>query len=190
MGQLLVLHPCQHLVGSSCWSPVPDEQKEECPLCEVKILCKESVHVHNTIARFDTFLEKKSQERIRIKLAESTIGGKKVGEGLTVVDVEAIMGYFDIRARLETAKADLGPLFPSARDLTPEQREQKHLFLDSIKQYDYGSEQEKIAFALFAFNISREADFTLEDLKKILPSTSHRIKGQFAAVLEDKEKTP
>ena len=59
-----VLHPCQHLVGSGCWSKVPDEQKEECPVCEVKILGNESVRVHNTVARYDLAKGKKLNERV------------------------------------------------------------------------------------------------------------------------------
>ena len=51
MRQLHVLHPCQHLVGAGCWSSVPDQHKDKCPVCKVGIRCDENVRVHLTVKK-------------------------------------------------------------------------------------------------------------------------------------------
>ena len=163
---------------------MPDDQKNKCPVCEVKILCTENVRVHTTIERFDLAMEKKLKESIEVKREEAIIGKKKIEEGLNIADVDAIVSYLDIRVRIESVKGNLGPLLASNTTVTPEQQERLAAFLTSMQQYDYRSEERKIAFALFAFNINRETDFTLEDLKIILASTENQIKRHFAAILE------
>ena len=49
-GRILVLHPCQHLVGSGCWSTVPNGQRDRCPVCKVGIQCEEGIGVTSVLA--------------------------------------------------------------------------------------------------------------------------------------------
>lgn len=195
--QLHVLHPCQHLVGSGCWSSLPDEHKDKCPVCKVGIRCNEKVRVHShavhvvpasqdSVAKSSGLEKEKPLGQAQHVIVENAENKMKVG--LNDVDVRAIMYYMNLRARLDAVKDNLCTLSASIKTLTPTHRERLVLFLANTPQNNQDSMQRKVEVALSAFNISGGTSFTMNDLRKILSSAEEWIKKHFAAILKDNEQ--
>ena len=200
-GQLHVLHPCQHLVGSRCWYNVPDEHQEKCPVCKVEVGCDERVRVHSAIAMFAPasqtlngqdpdsqvpfFSGPGSGEIQKDSQAEEVAVDKKMREGLNDVDVRAIMYYMNLRARLDTTKGSLGTLLASTKTLTPAHRDRLVLFLANSPQSHQDNAHRRVEVALSAFNISGGTNFTMNDLRKILSSAEDWIQRHFAAIFDE-----
>ena len=166
MKQLVVLHPCQHLVGSVCWATVPDEQKDKCPVCKVDIQSKE-------------------KEMIKITDVQDFVIDKETKRILSLDDVKAMINYMNVRARLPTDDGSLREALAPIDNLTPTQQDRLVLFLTNVPRSDQDSDRQKIGVALSAFNISHDTKFTLTDLKKMLSTASDWITGHFAAILQD-----
>lgn len=192
--QLHVLHPCQHLVGSGCWTSVPDEHKYKCPVCKVEILRDEKVGVHSAVktstpASQDTVPKTSGwEEEMEGGKAQDMLAWKKIEEGLNDIDVRAIMYYMNLRALLDSVKGSLSTLLASTKCLTPTHRERLVLFLTHAPQTNEDSRQRKVEIALSAFNISGGTNFTINDLRTTLSSAEGWIKKHFAAILENNEK--
>lgn len=188
--QIHVLHPCQHIIGAGCWSSLPNQHRDKCPLCKVEIEYQELIGIQNELAR-------RSQasgvsipgfrETVIGSQAEETAEEKKMREGLNDVDVRAIMYYMNLRARLDTTKGSLGTLLASTQTLTPAHRDRLVLFLVNSPQNLHDSAHRKIEVALSAFNISGGTNFTMNDLRKILFSAEDWVKQHFAAILDESE---
>lgn len=187
-GQLHVLHPCQHLVGSRCWDTVPDHLKEECPRCKVEVKRDEIVRVESATARYGqpcAVCTRGSQEASKVSQAEEATADLKMREGLNDVDVRAIMYYMNLRARLDMIKDNLGTLLASTNTLTPVHRDRLVLFLANSPQSHHDTAHRKVEVALMAFNISRGTNFTMNDLRKTLASAEDWVKRHFAAIFTD-----
>lgn len=192
--QLHILHPCLHLVGSGCWTSVPDEHKDKCPVCKVKIRCDEKVRVRSPVENLAPASRESETERTGsdqqaedIKVQRIFVE-QKMNEGLNDVDVRAIMYYMNLRARLDTVKGFLPTLLASTKTLTPTHRKRLILFLANTPATNDDDKQQKVDIALSAFNISGGTYFTMNDLRTILSSAEGWIKKHFAAILEDTEK--
>ena len=196
-GQLHVLHPCQHIVGSGCWSTVPDYLKEECPICKVEIGRDEKVLVKSEKATFastdkdsdgqDSVVARTStfQKAVKESQAEEATTDLTMREGLNDVDIRAIMYYMNLRARLTKTKDNLGTLLALTKSLTPAHRDRLVLFLANSPQDHHDTAHRKIEVALMAFNISRGTNFTMNDLRKILGSADDWVKRHFAAIFDE-----
>ena len=205
---LQILHPCQHFVGSNCWSWVPEEQKDKCPVCNVKIECNEEVHISYSnvvsaplsLASITPTPSTAMAKGPRVREVEAEGRGKvngqseaykvymKMKEGLNTTDVGTIMYYMNLRARLQILEIDLATLLAPNTALSPAHRERLVLFLTNTPSNDQEPLRRKIELALFAFNIIRGTNFSLNDLKLALSSADRWIKEHFAAILEDEEK--
>ncbi|CAD6586539.1 MAG: hypothetical protein ASARMPREDX12_002381 [Alectoria sarmentosa] len=194
MRQLHVLHPCQHLVGSGCWSSVPDEHKDKCPVCKVEIRCDEKVRVYKAVERFVPGVQESETQMSGLEddvediQAQATIVENKLKEGLNDVDVRAIMYYMNLRARLDSIKGSLDTLLASTKTLTPTHRERLISFLANTPYHNHDTKRRQVEVALSALNISGGTSFTMNDLRKILGSTEGWIQKHFAAILEDDGK--
>ena len=186
--ELQILHPCQHFVGSGCWSRVPDELKDKCPVCNVKIECNEKVHVSYSNKRSGAQeIQVEGKEKVDGQ-SEAYIVYMKMKEGLNRTDVGTIMYYMNLRARLHTLEMDLGILLAPNTALSPAHRERLVLFLANTPSNDQEPSRRKIEVALSAFNIIRGTKFSLNDLKLALSSADRWIRIHFAAIFEDEEK--
>ena len=190
MKQLYVLHPCQHLVGSGCWSSVPDEIKDKCPVCKVEIQCDEKVRVHSEVVRGGTASPSLSGQDSALQVSVSTerqaqnfMVGNKKEDGLKDVDIRAIMYYMNLRARLHEVKGFLSTLLAQTKTPTPTHRERLIIFLANTPLSIQDSKHQKIEVALSAFNISGGTNFTMNDLRKALSSAEQWVKGHFSAIL-------
>lgn len=191
-GELHVLHPCQHIVGSGCWSTLPNYLKEECPICKVEIGRDERVRVNSGISastnqRDFVVTIPRSQEAVRESRTEEATADLKMREGLNDVEVRAIMYYMNLRARLDTTKGNLGTLLASTNTLTPAHRDRLVLFLANSPRDHYDNAHRKIEVALMAFNISCGTNFTMNDLRRILVSAEDWVKRHFAALFDESD---
>ena len=166
MKHLIVLHPCQHLVGSACWATVPDEQNDKCPVCKVDVRSKE-------------------KEMIAITNVQDFVVDNETKMILCIGGVKAMINYMNVRARLPMDDRSLREALGPIDHLTPTQQDRLVLFLTNMPHSDHDSDRQKIRVALSAFNISHDTNFTLKDLRKMLSSASDWITGHFAAILQD-----
>ena len=204
--QLRVFHPCQHIVGSQCWSSVPDKKKGRCPVCKVKIRCDEKIDVHAKVDRCaPTSSNSRSQEPEKfliltqdpplraqaLELEDGKENGQekdiimagKEKEGLDDVDAEAFMYFMNLQARLHYIKDGLGLLQAETKTLTPIRRDRLIRFLANVPQTYQGRKKPKIDVAMFS---SGGKYFTMDDLRKTLSSAEELIKENFAAVRDGK----
>lgn len=204
-GQLLVLHPCQHLVGSGCWASVPNENKDKCPLCKVAVSCEEKVRVHTMLERFalagrvpneqDPEGQRSDSddsgmgECVNHGLSEGRIVQNMMGDGLDHVDVRRIIYFMNLRVLLDATTESLNTSLSTTKALTPAHRESLILFLANTPLKDQDSMHRKVEVALAAFNICSGTYFTMNDLRKTLASGEEWVKAHFAAILKDSEKT-
>ena len=201
-----VFHPCQHFVGSGCWSDVPDEMKDRCPVCKVEVQSNEDVRVTSSIGAsdplnrdlvVDTSMDIEAQLSAVVNTLKMEVEAnwnhtiavkKKMEEGLNLVDIRAIMYYMNLRARLHAVEDNLENFLASTTAITPRHRQGLVFFLKTTPQTAHDSDLRKIQVALSAFNIAAGTSFTINDLRKTLPSAEDWVKSHFDAILSDPEK--
>ena len=113
----------QHLVGSGCWSFVPANLRDKCPVCKVEIRCDEKVRVVKTfvcsvLASRDMHTKNskpRSEEAFKARQAQCYLVKQNMQGGLDDVDVRAIMYYMNLRARLSSVKGCLSMLLAPRR---------------------------------------------------------------------------
>lgn len=185
-GQLHVLHPCQHLVGSGCWSSVPDEHIHKCPVCKVEVQSDERVEVHSASRESEVDVHAQAK-RYDIR-AQVLIVENKMKEGLSDADLNRMIYYMHVRAFPESITRDLASFLAATTALTSTHRERLVLFLANTTPHKHESKQRKVEIVLSAFNISRGTNFTIDDLRLALSSAEWWIKLPFSAILENNEK--
>ena len=183
--QLHIFHPCQHLIGSGCWSTVPDEQKDKCPVCKVEIRRDEKVRVYQDSDMDSLVFDKRLTEHISIDSTLAMRVNRKMMEGLNADDVAAIMYYMNLRHPLMSVKNNLH--YP-IKALTRQHLERLVYFLAHVPLGEHDSQERKIAVALYAFNIGRGTRFSLDDLRVALGSAEDWVKMHFAVILDEEEE--
>ena len=198
--QVHVFHPCQHVVGSHCWSSVADEQKGRCPVCRVEIRCVEKIGVHTTVERCapsspnswgqepekfliltqDSYLRAPQLEDENNYQDDTIMAGKKQD---TDVEVDAFWCFVDLRARIDYIKGGLGLLQGSSSTLTPRRWDRLTRFSADTAHAKNGSKRQKIDVAMFS---SGGTDSTMNDLRETLSSAEEWTEEDVAAVLDGK----
>ena len=169
---ICVLHPCQHLVGSGCWKNiVPEELKDRCPVCKVKIECIETVRIFREYDMAGLKFHKKMMEELDIVEEQEMSVREKMKEGLTDLDVATILYLVNLRDKLDIEKERIGIFFTSGtRALTEMHLDRLVFFLTHTPQCEDHSTETEIAIALHAFNDYRGTNFGLGDLRMAVSS--------------------
>ncbi len=185
---------------------MPDDMKDRCPVCKVNVQSNEDVRVVSSIGAsapsirdlvIDTSTDVETQLSTVVRTLKMEVEAnwnhtiavkKKMEEGLNLVDVRAIMYYMNLRARLHAVKDNLENFLASTPTITPRHRQGLVFFLKNTPQTAHDSDLRKIQVALSAFNITAGTSFTINDLRKILPSAEDWVKSHFDAILSDPEK--
>ena len=197
-----VFHPCQHVVGSRCWSSVKDEQKGKCPVCKIEVRCDEKIDVHAIVDRCapasansqgqepESFLILTQDLPLRAQALEvedgrengheeeKTMAGEKK-EGLDDVDVDYFWSYMDLRARVDYIRDGLDLLRASTETLTPIRWDRMTRFRASTAQNKKGSKRQRIDIAMFS---SGGAYYTMDDLRETLSSAEEWINENSEAI--------
>ncbi len=182
---------------------MPDELKDRCPVCKVQVQSNEDVRVVSSTGAsvpsirdfvVDTSMDVQTQLIAVVNTLKMEVEAnwnhtiavqKKMEEGLNLVDVRAIMYYMNLRARLDSVKDKLENFLASTPTITPRHRQGLVFFLINTPQTPHDSQQLRVQVALSAFNITAGTNFTLNDLRKILPSAEDWIKIRFNTIFND-----
>ena len=200
--RLHVFHPCQHVVGSRCWTSVADEQKGKCPVCKIEVRCVERISVHAIVDRCapassnsrgqepESFLILTQDPPLRAREREvedgkedgreegDTMAGEKK-EGLDDVDVDYFRSYMDLRARVDYVKDGLDLLQASTETLTTIRWHRMRRFIADAAHNKNGCKRQRIDTAMFS---SGGTYFTMNDLRETLSSAEEWIKDNSEAI--------
>ena len=190
--RLHIFHPCQHVVGSRCWSSVVDEQKGKCPVCMVEIRCVEKIGVRAIVERcapaspnsrgqeLETFLLLTQDSCLRALALEvedweekdfTMVGEKK--EDTDDVDVGTFGCFINLCSRVNYIRDGLDLLQASSNTLTPIRWDRMTSFVANTAHAKEGSKRQKIDVAIFS---SGGSNFTVNDLGQTLSSAEEWIK--------------
>lgn len=197
-----VFHPCQHIVGSRCWTSVADEQKGKCPVCKIEVRCVERIDVHAIVERCapasansrgqepESFLILAQDPPLTARALEiedgkedgheeeNTMAGEKK-EGLGDVDLDYFWSYMDLRARVDYIKDGLDLLRASTETLAPIRWDRMTRFRASTAHNKKGSKRQRIDIAMFS---SGGTYYTMNDLRETLSSAEEWIKDNSEAI--------
>ena len=198
-----VLHPCQHVVGSHCWSSVADGKKGRCPVCNVQIRCIEKIVVRAIVERCapaSSNSQGQEPEKFLILTQDSCFplqveDWKETGQEENIVteekkkkhvddlEVDAFWCYMDIRPRIEYIRDGLGLLQASSNTLTPIRWDRMTRFIANTAHTKKGSKRQKIDVAMFS---SGGTYSTMDDLRETLSLAEEWIKENFDAIHDDR----
>ena len=196
--QLHCFHPCQHVVGSHCWSLVADEQKGKCPVCKVEIRCIEKIRVHATAERCtpaspnsqvqepekflilarDLYLRALALEVEDRSERDFTMAGEQK-EGTDDVEVDNFECFINLCARVSYVKDGLHLLQDSSDTLIPIRWDRMTSFVADTAHAEKRSKRLKIDVAMFS---SGGTYLTMNDLRDILASAEEWTKKNFDAI--------
>ena len=182
-GYICVLHPCQHLVGSGCWKKtVPEELKDRCPVCKVKIEGIETVRIFRGYDTAGLKFHKKMMEELDIVEEQEMSVKEKMKKGLTALDVATILYLVKLHDSLDIRKERIGIFFTSGTQaLTEMHLDRLVSFLTHTPQYEDSRTEGEIEIALHAFNDYRGTNFGLGDLRVAVSSPTDLAKILYIA---------
>ena len=171
---LCVLHPCQHLVGSGCWKTVPEEHKDKCPLCKVKIGYNERVLVLRAGDMVDLRFYKKMWEEIDFGWEREMSVKEKMEEGLNAADVATMLYFVNLCGSLDVGKERVGIFLASGTEaLNKLDLDRLISFLTHMPQCKEDNTERQMAVALHAFNKWRGTNFSVADLGMAVSSPNN-----------------
>ena len=168
---ICILHPCQHLVGSGCWETVPEERKDRCPVCKVKIGCKESVRVSWAHGKVDVESDKKTEEEIEIDRKKEMRMKERRKNGPSPQNVAMILYFVNLRDSWDVSKERIE--YCPARGtqaLTELCLDRLIFFLRHLGQYKDNWTAQKIGRELRVFNRRHATKYSLVDLGLVVSS--------------------
>ena len=155
---------------------MPEEHKDKCPLCKVKIAYNERVLVLRAHDLVDLKVYKQMWEEIDFGWEREMSVKEKMEEGLNAADVATMLYFVNLCGSLDMGKERVGMLLASGTEALTKLDLDRFisLFVYMPECKDDNTER-KMAVALHAFNNWRGTNFSLADLEMAVSSKKDLI---------------